>query len=179
MSTSSVDVGGVVARALPTGIATGVGTYVASYVVLFVFLAIEGGDMAQAQAWKAAGFIFYNAHNVAVTATVFGQTQSANYLARGSGFTIPVVVYYLVPALLLVLAGYLVASIVDVGSDLVAGVLAGVSITVGYLVLAIAGTFLFAVGPISPDLVMGAFVAGLVYPVVFGGIGGALAGATS
>ena len=61
-----------------------------------------------------------------------------------------------------------------------AGAVAGGSIVLGYLVLAVAGAFLVRytfqesfVGPVTAHAIL---LAGIVYPVVFGAIGGALAG---
>lgn len=184
MSRSQSTVGTAIAQALPLGAASGVAAYLVSYVVLFVFLLIDGGDILQQEAWKAAGWVFYGAHNVSVTFSGFGQSASQNVLASLSGLTsIPVIVYYLVPVVVLIALGYVVASRTLTGSDPVAGAAAGATVVASYLVLAILGSFLFAIGmggaSASPDLVMSVLLAGLAYPLVFGAVGGAIAGATN
>lgn len=184
MSATNTNVGDTVVQSLPTGAVVGVGSYILSYVLLFVFLILEGGNMLQQQAWKAAGLILYNAHNVDIVASAMGQTQSVNILAQAGGTTsIPTIVYYVVPVLVLVVMGYVVASMANLGSNVAAAAAAGATVTVGYLVLAVLGTFVFTVGSAmasgSPDLMMSVVLMGLVYPIVFGSIGGAIAGATN
>lgn len=184
MSGRDADVGDAVSRSLVPGIAGGIGAYIASYVVLFLFLLAEGGELLEQQAWKAAGWVFYGAHNVDVTISIMGQSQSQNVLQTAAGNTaIPTIIYYLVPVIVLVAVGYVVATQARIGDDVAAGAAAGATITIGYLILAILGTFLFAIGQggasASPDLMMSILLAGLAYPIVFGAVGGAIAGATN
>ncbi len=95
--------------------------------------------------------------------------------------TVPTVVWLLVPVATLAWGGYMVASRSDV-VDATEGAKAGASVVVGYAVLAVAGTFLFTwrLSPsgeavelaIRPQLTMAAGLMGVVYPAVFGGLGG-------
>lgn len=184
MSRSEADVGGAVSGSLVAGAIGGVVGYLVSYVVLFLFLLLEGGNILQQQAMQAAGWVFYGAHNVDVTISALGQSQSQNVLQTLSGVTsIPVFVYYLVPIVVLVAVGYIVASRVRTGGNVAAGAAAGATVTIGYLILAVAGTFFFAIGSggasAGPDLLTSALVAGLAYPVVFGAVGGAIEAATN
>ena len=183
MSRTQTDLGSDAMGALPMGVVAGIGSYVASYVAMFVLSLLEGGDVLQQEAWKAAGMIFYNAHNVDITASALGQSRSVNFLGLSSGFgSIPTVVYYLVPVAALVLMGYVVAWRAD-GGDLASAAIAGATVTGGYLVMVILGTFLFtiSVGGASagPDLVMSVLLAGLAYPIIAGGLGGVIAGVTN
>lgn len=183
MSRSETDLANAISRSLVPGAAAGVVAYIVSYVVLFLFLLVEGGNILQEQAIQAVGWVFYGAHNVDVTVTAAGQSQSQNVLQTLTGVTtIPVFVYYLVPIAVLVAAGYLVASRVQTGGDVAAAAAAGATVTIGYLVLAIAGTFLFAIGSAAasagPDRLTGVLIAGLAYPLVFGAVGGAIEATT-
>jgi hypothetical protein len=79
---------------------------------------------------------------------------------------------------LLLVAGLLLARVA--GADTPAdGAGAGAGVVVGYLPPALAGAIVFSHGgSIAPDLVTAVLLAGVVYPVVLGGVGGALAGVT-
>jgi hypothetical protein len=184
MSATQTDVTGAITRSLPKGIAAGIGAYIASYVLLFVFLIVEGGDMLDRSAFEATGYILYNAHNVDITASMLGQSQSVNLLSTASGATtIPTIVYFVVPVVVLLGMGYLIGTLAQSGSDVVAAAGAGATITIGYLILAILGTFIFSTGgaggSVGPDLLMSVLLFGLAYPIVFGAIGGAIAAVTN
>lgn len=184
MSATQTDTLGAITNSLPVGVAAGIGSYILSYILLFIFLVIEGGDMLQQSAFEATGYILYNAHNVDITATMLGESQSLNLLSAASGeTTIPVILYFVVPVIVLVAMGFLVGTLAQSGSDVVAGAGAGATITIGYLILAILGTFIFSTGAaggsVGPDLMMTILLFGLAYPIVFGGIGGAIAAATN
>jgi len=184
MSRTQTDLGSDAMGALPMGVVAGIGSYVTSYVAMFVLTLLEGGDVLQQEAWKAAGMILYNAHNVDITASALGQSRSVNFLGLSSGFgSIPTVVYYLVPVAALVLLGYVVAWRADGGGDLASAAMAGATVTGGYLVMVILGTFLFTISAggasAGPDLVMSVLLAGLAYPIIAGGLGGVIASVTN
>lgn len=89
------------------------------------------------------------------------------------GGPLGITVFALLPIVLLVAAGFYVAS-----ENEGTGPMAGVAIAVGYggLALLSAITLLVTGGTENiVDLVLMLIVAGVVYPVVFGGIGGAIA----
>ena len=125
--------------------------------------------------WKAVGWLFYNAHLVSVEIPVPGGTVSRDLIASQGA---PVALYLLPPALLTG-AGFLVARQADYLPDLRAGLRAGATIVVGYLLVAIAGAFVLSAdtfgATVGPDLLGAAAIAGLLYPLVFGAIGGAIA----
>ena len=126
--------------------------------------------------WKAVGWVFYNAHFVTLEIPVPGGSSLSRDLIAAQGGSVAL---YLVPPVLLTLAGFLVARQVGDFEDVRAGARAGATIVVGYLLVAIAGAFVTSVDAfgamIAPDLLGAAAVAGLLYPLVFGSFGGAVA----
>ncbi len=135
------------------------------------------GDSAT---YELVGWVFYNAHLVDVSYTGLGPfSPPRQFIGGEDGFTL---LLYLIPPALLVIAGLAVGRYSGV-SELNEGALTGALVTPGYLLLSIAGVFLFTVtvGDASgaPDLVPAVLIAGIIYPVVFGAVGGALAAITS
>jgi len=128
-----------------------------------------GGDPIPA--WQAVGWLFYNAHLVETSIPAFAGTRTINLLAEGSA------AFYLLPPLVLVAAGFAVATLADAEEPGTGGA-AGALVTLGYLPLAAVGiaVFSYAVGDgaIAPDAVTAIGVAGVVYPAVFGAVGGAI-----
>lgn len=118
-----------------------------------------------APAWKVAGWAFSDAHFVG---TQFAG-RTVNTVAFGS-----VEYLYLVPPILLLLAGGLAAALAHSETPR-AGLVAGVCVTAGYLPLAVILALLLQHANVRPSLLRALVVAGVVYPVAFGGIGGALA----
>lgn len=135
--------------------------------------------------WTGAGWLFYNAHLVSIAVSRPLQRPALeNLLTSTGGSALGLLV---VPPLLLVLAGVMATRTADTASalrfDLVTrpslryGLNGGLVITFGYLPLALTGVIIFSVSAgvrIAPDLLLGWVLAGMVYPVVFGGIGGVL-----
>lgn len=97
-------------------------------------------------------------------------TLTIDLVARFGG---PYQALYLVPPVVLVVTGYVVARYGETvgvrGEDY-----AGASIVLGYLPCAVAGGLLYTVGhpAVGPQLLSTFFVAGGVYPVFFGWFGG-------
>ncbi|WP_435128017.1 transporter [Halobaculum sp. D14] len=172
------------------GAVAGVAAYALGYLVTYLwqsgavreqlnafnFLAeLLGGDPIPV--WKGVGWYFYNAHFVDVLVPGLGGARTANFIASADGGNIALL--YAVPPVLLLLAGAAAGALsdADVPSD---GAVAGLSVVPAYFVFAAAGTFLFAygvgdAGSVHPDYVTGVLLAGVVYPAVFGGVGGAAA----
>lgn len=124
--------------------------------------------------WKVVGWLFYNAHMVSVVVPGFAGSRTVDLLAEAGGRA---TLLYLVPPLLLTAAGVLAAR--DGGErDAAAGAKAGATAVLGYLPLAVLGAFVFTVqaggATIRPDVVTALALAGLLYPVAFGALGGAL-----
>jgi len=173
------------------GTVAGAVAYVAGYLVTYLWqsgsveeslqayntvVELLGGDPIPS--WQAVGWLYYNAHNVAFTTPALGSGRvSQNLVADGNA---PMLLY-LVPAVALLLAGFVVARAGDAG-DAESGARAGVTVTLGYAVLAVIGLFVFrySVGDssIHVDYALGVLLAGVAYPAVFGGLGGVLGAVT-
>ena len=123
------------------------------------------------------GWAFFNAHFVDARLRGGPLGESAFSLVGGqNGFT-PLL--YVVPIGLLLAAGLALARYRRAESP-GQGALTGLTVVPGYLLLSVAGAFVFELTAfglqVGPDLVMAAVLAGLVYPVLFAGAGGALGG---
>ncbi|SHH50850.1 hypothetical protein [Halobaculum gomorrense] len=174
---------------LAPGAAAGVGAYLLGYLATYAtqasavrerisalnFLAsLFGGDPIAA--WQGVGWYFYNAHFVATVAPALGGgTRSSNLLASADA---SVAYLYAVPPLALLAAGAALA-VLDDATDPTDGALAALGIVPAYFLLAVGGTVAFAygvgdAGSVHPDSATGALLAGVVYPAVFGGAGGAV-----
>jgi hypothetical protein len=175
-------------RTAGLGAAAGAGAYLLGYLVVYLtqsgsveerlrginFVAeLLGGDPIPA--WKAVGWLFYNAHFVETTVPSLAGTRTVNFLAEAGS---PDWLYLLAP-LLLVAAGFAIAYLSDARAPGPSGVV-GVLAVVGYLPLAALGIALFGYGvgdgSIAPDAVTAVLLAGAVYPILFGAIGGVLGG---
>ena len=174
---------------LPAAALGGVGAYLLGYLLTYRWQADEveetlqgfnfvadllGGDPIPA--WQGVGWLFYNAHFVTTQVPGFGGPSSENFIAASDDGTLTLL--YLLPPLLLLLAGLAATYAADV-SETREALLAGPGVLAGYLPLAIAGVFLFSFsvgdGAVEPDLVTAALLAGIVYPLAFGSLGGLLA----
>jgi len=133
--------------------------------------------------WKAAGMALYNANLVDVTYTSPAGSSSVNLIdAAGGGL---ITAAFFVPPAFLLLAGFASVSVGDVTTDIANAVAAGALTLVGYVLFALVGTFLFAHSEtvevlwfsgeysLTIPLVWTVAFLGVVYPVVFGGLGGA------
>lgn len=173
------------------GAITGIGTWIIGYVLTYAIVApdIRGtflhqlienfrGDPAT---YEMVGWVFFNAHFVN---TVFSDIpivggQTTTFIGGEDGFT---VLLYVIPIGLLLAAGVGIARYQ--GANTVnAGAVVAASVLPGYLLAALASLFLFGVtvGEVTgaPAVAPGVILAGLIYPVIFAGAGGAFAGATA
>ncbi|MFW6153562.1 MAG: transporter [Halobacteriota archaeon] len=134
-------------------------------------------DLLQAEpigAWRVVGWLYYSAHFVDTRITArFGPGQATFYvdLVREGGGNLELL--YLVPVVALLLAGLLVAWSARPDS-LGEGAVAGATVALGYLVAVVVGLVVFAHAGNRPDPMPAILVAGVLYPVVFGGVGGAI-----
>ena len=124
--------------------------------------------------WQLVGWVFYNAHYVSVEVPgLFGST-SVNLVGETFSSALLIVL-----PLVLLIRGAAIALATDIGGP-VAGGTAGVAVTLGYLPLALVGAVAVRIdigdATAGPTLVAAVLLAGLVYPLVFGGIGGAVGG---
>jgi hypothetical protein len=162
------------------GVVVGITVHIVGYLVTYasaasaVKRAVQGttpltdAGAAFAPAWKAVGWVFYDAHLVGTRLPdTTGHIDLVGYSE--------VQFLYLIPPLLLIIAGGIVAYLTRV-TDPKTGVQVGVTITLGYLPFAIIGAILVSFVGIQPDLLRAAVIAGIVYPVAFGAIGGGLIG---
>ena len=175
------------------GAVTGAAAYVLGYLFVYVtqsdqveeglsginfFADLFGGDPISV--WRGVGWLFYNAHFVDVSVpSLIGAARSVNFVSQADGGTY----LFVVPPVLLVIAG-LAAGRVAGASTPVDGARAGALLTAGYLPLAVIGGFLFRVSvgdgaSVAPDLITVVLLAGLVYPIAFGAIGGAVSSVLS
>ena len=183
MSTNSIS------DRVPFGAAagTGVAAYLLGYLITYVWqsgsveerlegynalASLFGGEPVTV--WQGVGWLFYNAHFVNTRIDALGGTQSQSFIGGDGGAT---VLLYLVPIVLLLAAGLLTARAAD-ATDPSAGATAGAAVAIGYFPLALIGRFLFSYqGSAAPALVTAALLAGLVYPLLLGAVGGVFASA--
>ena len=171
-------------RSIATGSLLGTLPWLLGYAITYLLVApnlresplnriIETLDGAPAT-HELVGWVFYNAHfvDVVIDIPILG-SQTTAYIGGDNGFTIAL---YLIPVMLLLAAGALGARRQD-ASDIGSGGLAGLTLLPGYLVLTIVGGFLFEISAGGatggPDRTTAILLAGLLYPAVFAGIGGA------
>ena len=159
---------------LREGAIVGSVSFVITYVLAgIVFVASPGsGSSVGFPAWKSMGWAFYSIHNVSVTPI----SQLSEVLGGG---IVPTPVAYLIPPVVLVGAGYYIAKDSDTGSYVDAASW-GATVALGYLPLCFIGVFLtshttegFMSLTISPDFTTAVLLAGVIYPALFGAIGGA------
>ncbi|WP_144904012.1 transporter [Halobellus captivus] len=183
-STATTDGIAPASRTLGMGAIAGLLSYAITYAITY---AMTGEQIANSLAarilelatgdpgtWKLVGWVFYSTHYVTSEIPgLFGST-AVNLISRGDGFSAAL---FVIPPVVLLIAGGLVA-VVGRAETPLSGAFGGASVAIGYLPLAIAGAFLFSISvgdsTAGPTLVTAALLAGLVYPLVFGGVGGAL-----
>ena len=124
--------------------------------------------------WQLVGWVYYNAHYVSVEVPgLFGST-AVNLV----GETFSSALFVLPPVVLLV-AGAAVAVAGRVDRP-VAGAVAGLAVTIGYLPLAALGAVMVGIdigdSTAGPTVAAAVLLAGLVYPLLFGTVGGAVGG---
>ncbi|MFB6360062.1 MAG: hypothetical protein ABEH59_01940 [Halobacteriales archaeon] len=153
------------------------GTTIATESSLSYFIEQLGG--ISSTVW--AGWLFSNAHFVPLELeTSFRVTTESipNILLAAEQSSL--LILFLIPPIALLIAGWLSgrASRPSIGAMLPAGASQGLLTITGYLPLTLAGVFLFSVSRsmdgfgIGPDLLLGVVMMGILYPVIFGGIGG-------
>ena len=128
--------------------------------------------------WKATLWVFYDSHFVGTrTPEVFGPGGGL----WGGGDLIDTVsllgleFLYVVPVVVLLVGGVVVAMLVGVNGPR-EGAIAGTAVAVGYLALVVAGLFPATQGGVAPSPLRAIVVAGVVYPIGLGAIGGAIVG---
>jgi len=178
------------------GAATGTVAYVVGMITMLLLLTLDqdfefagsgfgGFQLVEVGRLDQVGWFFYSAHFASIeeSVTALGETQSqtTNIVAEAST-QFPAVVYHLVPMVVLVVAGFFMASVLDIYNPSIGDCAqAGATLFAGYLPLTVAGTFLFEVSvsgagqggiTIGPELISSVLLVGLLFPVLFGAIGG-------
>ncbi|MFP4626630.1 MAG: hypothetical protein ACLFNI_08580 [Natronomonas sp.] len=144
---------------------------------LNAIIEFTGGESA---AYELVGWVFFNAHFVDVVYTGIPiRNPPASFVGGEEGFT---VLLFLVPPALLFAAGLGLGRYYGVTGPN-RGAITGVLVVPGYLVLSVFGAFLFRVSALGatgePEFLTAILLAGIIYPLVFGGLGGAVAGMTA
>lgn len=196
MTRQASEPGGGVDLPLGRGAGRGALAFLLGYMATFILQSgdlPEGlGSVADALAalgasppagWQVVGWYFLGAHNVGleVSTSVAGQSSSGTVLSDLG------ILQMVVPVCLLVVAGFLAARAAGV-PDATGGAKAGLTVVPGYLapavVLALSSSWSFsesaggvsASATVAPELLPAVLLAGVLYPVVFGALGGAAAG---
>jgi predicted Fe-S protein YdhL (DUF1289 family) len=134
--------------------------------------------------WQLVGWLMYSGHSVAIERTVDGSTDAVEVLGEEfwAQFAVPQLVtpilYTLIPLLVLAVGGFAFVKYLDDGTTVTEATdaaLLGASILVGYVALAVVGTFLVSVsdggmsaGPVLEDAA--------IWAAVFAGGAGAVGG---
>lgn len=160
-----------------------------SFVIAFVVTTVyflyrldqiaEGSTQILPDQPQTLGWAFYNAHMVDITFAAQGAAaESINYFDLINQIDPPA--FYAIIGFILFLAGYSVASRVNRSLSTEASVVAGASVVVGYVPLLAAGSILVEVqengATAGPELGTTLLLWGLIYAVVFGGLGGLVSG---
>ncbi|THE63664.1 hypothetical protein D8Y22_17790 [Salinadaptatus halalkaliphilus] len=173
-----------VAHPFAAGTVTGIAAWLTGYLATFVLAtdavreALTGTELevvvAAATDWQLAGWLFFNAHGVAIRSaeTPITVGESTVTLVAESGVT-PL---YAVPFLTLVASGAVLAwhyrEPVETKTD---AAILGATVSVGYLGCMGIGLLAFGVSlegsTLRPDLLTGV-VLGLASPIAFGSLGG-------
>ncbi len=170
--------------AWPGVVAAGAGAFLAGY-VLTILVVVLGPSSTAGGVWGVLvllAYVFYGAHNVSIDAGEVGRVNMIQEAARG-GTSVPVVVFYALPILVLLVTAVLVTTRFADRRDPVQSVGTVFGIAGGYALVAAAGTVVFTsntiFGESARPVLTEAVAFGLVYPVVFGTLGAALVGVTT
>lgn len=168
------------------GAMVGLAAWLAGYLVTYLLHASDiRGSMASdvleflsndAGTWKLVGWLYHNAHFVDTTYPGLVGRSSGNALTGAEDPALTAL--FVVPVLALVLAGAFVAR--GAATNPESGAKAGATVVVGYALATVVSAFVLRVSigdsPAGPALVTAVLLAGVVYPLVLGGVGGAVAG---
>lgn len=167
------------------GAAGGAAAYLVGLLVAFVTagiaaasLTVDGPFSGTAPDWKVQLWVYYDAHFVGTqTASVFGPDGSL--IGGGELFNtveiLGVEYLYAVPILVLVGAGAALAWIAE-ASDPYDGLRAGMGVTAGYLAMVVLGLLAAMHLGTGPSPLRAVVIAGIIYPVAFGSLGGFVVG---
>ena len=173
---------------LRTGLLAGIAAWLVGYAATYVLVAPDVRDSPlhrfieafneEAATYEMVGWVFYNAHFVN---TIFRDvpivgSQTTSFLGGEDGFSAAL---YLIPAGVLLATGLALARYHGV-TNTTDGGFVGATVVPTYLLASIVGVYAFEVTVGSargaPDLLPAIFLAGIVFPLIFAGGGGALGG---
>lgn len=130
--------------------------------------------------WVFAGWLLYGAQFVDIVATLSAGPASAEVAVNAVdivGQSSTDILYVTVPALLVVAGVGLARS--HGAQSLSDGAITGAAAAIGYFPLVAAGVFVFAtegsLGTAQPAFAEAVLIAGVIYPTVFGALGGVFA----
>ncbi|WP_252697935.1 transporter permease [Natronosalvus vescus] len=176
----------------------GIGAFVVGMVLFTGLIFVEGAigdDLSEDPSDETAeddepgvatlvGWLYFGGQFVDIEMSWALGTESMNLLDETSAdLTIPTVVYYLVPVLVLIAAGYKLASqTLAEGSTPEEGAKIGATIAAGYMVAVVFATQIFTwsiqdgstTGSVNVAFTEAILISGLMYPLLFGAIGGYL-----
>lgn len=141
-------------------------------------LTVDGPFGGSVPDWQAVLWVFYDSHFVGIrTPEVFGPDGA---LWAGGELVhiidlLGVEYLYAVPAVVLFVAGAVVATLGGTRTPR-EGAFAGMAVATGYIVVVIFGLFVATRGGVAPSPLRALVIAGAVYPVTFGALGGGFAG---
>ena len=181
MSTRSVP---DTARSLGRGAVAGLAAWLFGYLVTYL---LHAGGVRDALAtdvleflagdpvtWKLVGWLYFNAHFVDASVPGLLGRSTVNLLS-GAEQPALLVLYALPPATLLATGAVTAYGASETGE----GTKSGAAVAVGYLLASLVAAFLVRISVVDavagPSLVTAVLLAGLVYPLVFGTVGGAVA----
>ena len=177
------------------GLGGGLGAFVLAFtLLLFLRLGRLSGaadyftyftsfDAVTPNSVEVLNWVFFEAHTVGTEIAIAAGGTSRSSVTHLTHGVLYEPWFSVVPILALGSVGYLLADMAY-SWDLVSGLQAGASVVLGYFLGATVAVFALAARgvadgvtvTIGPDPLAGLLLAGLVYPVVFGGLGGAVAG---
>jgi len=173
------------------GAVGGVAAYVVGLILTFLLVTIDqeytfSSSEVGESTLDQIGWFFYSSHFANIefsTSFPGGAGSSADNFVSEASTQFPEVVYYLVPIVVLIGVGFFIVSTLDMWDPSPADCAqAGATVVVGYLPLALLGTFLFTASAggaggevsIAPELLTSLLLVGLLFPLLFGAIGGVL-----
>lgn len=170
----------------------GAASFVVGYVITLIIVAATEADDFTEDLIESAGWIYYNAQLADLEISITGDDAgfgavldgtTINYLTDdelfGEEITLetPEIVYHLIPVVALVLFGFALARYVGARTPQ-DGAVAGATLSVGVIPLAILGTFVFSIEEdgfgLAPVLSDSIIFVGILFPLFFGALGGVL-----
>lgn len=168
------------------GFVAGVASFWATFGVTSVAVHF-GSSMTEGSLWQWTSYYLFNAHNVPVDGSALGTAGHYNlFHLPGGELYGPTILYYVLPAVALVLGGVAVRSVGSPNLGRAASAAAGATVTFGYLASVGLALVLFTrpgleeptnrvtLYVIGADPLLAVVLAGVAYPVAFGSIGGLL-----